>query len=244
MFLESDIYDPPNTTFIITPADLAQHVTWMKTVNKKMPAGSNWFIEVGHNGNGNIEVIIQPRKQAYANPFQDAEDADEDGDKCAPGSIEYPDQIDTPLEFVKPIGTGTNLWPSTPVSYPYNRSCTDLDSLKVWWSKPANLNAFAHVSHTFTHEDQDNATYFDVAQEISWNQAWLAQVGIAAADRFSAKGLIPPASMYFPHHKHCFFWYKLPELPELITDQEPGHHWWTKLSVHLTLSRLLIGSWL
>jgi hypothetical protein len=58
MFLESDIYDPTNTTYLITPADLDQHVTWMKTVNKMMPAGSAWFIEVGHNGNGNIEVIF------------------------------------------------------------------------------------------------------------------------------------------------------------------------------------------
>lgn len=56
MFLESDIYSPNGTTFQITPADLAQHVTWMTEVNKMMPAGSDWFIEVGHNGNGNIEV--------------------------------------------------------------------------------------------------------------------------------------------------------------------------------------------
>ncbi|CZR56594.1 related to extracellular serine-rich protein [Phialocephala subalpina] len=177
MFLESDIYSPNGTTYQITPADLAQHVTWMATVNSRMPEGSDWFIEVGHNGNGNIE---------------DAEDVD-DGNTCDPGSIEYADQIDTPLEFAKPIGTGTSLWPSSPAAYPYTTSCTNLDALKVWWAEPANLNAFAHVSHTFTHEDQDNATYFDCTREISWNQVWLTQVGIAAADRFSPKGIIPPA---------------------------------------------------
>lgn len=48
------------------------------------------------------------------------------------------------------------------------------------------------MSHTFTHEDQDNATYFDVYREITWNNAWLAQVGIASAAKFS-KGIIPPA---------------------------------------------------
>lgn len=94
---------------------------------------------------------------------------------------------------MKPLGTGTNLWPATPATYPFTVTCTNLDALKVWWSETSNLNAFAHVSHTFTHEDQNNATYFDVSREISWNQAWLAQVGIADADRFSPKGIIPPA---------------------------------------------------
>lgn len=49
------------------------------------------------------------------------------------------------------------------------------------------------MSHTFTHEDQNNATYFDINNEISWNQAWLTQVGIASAEKFSPKGLVPPA---------------------------------------------------
>jgi hypothetical protein len=94
---------------------------------------------------------------------------------------------------MKPIGTGVNLWPSTPVKYPYTTKCTNLDGLKTWWAKSSNLNAFYHVSHTFTHEDQDNATYFDVYQELTWNQAWLTQVGIAGAKYFSPKGLVPPA---------------------------------------------------
>lgn len=58
MFLDADIYYPTNTSFTITPADLAEHIPWMKDVNSRMPAGSDWFIEVGHNGNGNIEVLI------------------------------------------------------------------------------------------------------------------------------------------------------------------------------------------
>ena len=125
--------------------------------------------------------------------MQDAENVDETGVACGIGSIEYADQIDTPLEFMKPLGSGVNLWPSTPTTYPYTTKCTNLDELKVWWAKSANLNAFAHISHTFTHEDQDNATYFDVYNEITWNQAWLTQVGIAAATKFSPKGLVPPA---------------------------------------------------
>jgi len=35
----------------------------------------------------------------------------------------------------------------------------------------ANRNAFAHVSHTFTHLNLNNATYSDAAKEIKFNQA-------------------------------------------------------------------------
>lgn len=55
MFLESDIYSPSGTTYRIGAADLAEHITFTKTINSKLNPGSNWFIEVGHNGNGNIE---------------------------------------------------------------------------------------------------------------------------------------------------------------------------------------------
>lgn len=43
--------------FRITGADLAHHITAMNTINERLPAGSKWMIEIGHNGNGNIEVM-------------------------------------------------------------------------------------------------------------------------------------------------------------------------------------------
>ena len=46
-----------------------------------------------------------------------------------------------------------------------------MDVLYQWWAEPTNLNAYAHISHTFTHELEDNATYFDVYNEITFNQA-------------------------------------------------------------------------
>ena len=57
----------------------------------------------------------------------------------------------------------------------------------------ANRDAYAHVSHTFSHASLNNATYADVSKEISFNKAWLQQIGISEATRFSGKGLIPPA---------------------------------------------------
>jgi len=158
---------------------LANHVTFTKKINAKLNLGSDWWIEIGHNGNGNIELV---------------NDADWTGETCLPGPIEYDDQIDTPLEFSKPPGSGTSLWPATAGAYPnYTRDCLEGDELLTWLTTPANLNAFAHVTHTFTHEDQNNATYSDVYKEITWNQGWLAATGISKAKRFSSLGLIPPA---------------------------------------------------
>lgn len=113
---------------------------------------------------------------------------------CLPGPIEYGDQIDTPLEFVKPLGTGTDIWPATSKVYAnYSSTCMKNDPLLTWWTTPSNLNAFSHISHTFTHEDQNNATYADAYREMTWNQAWLTATGIVNAEKFSPKGLIPPA---------------------------------------------------
>lgn len=60
-WVESDsnlsiVYQPAGTTFQWIPSDLSQHVTWQANVNSRLPAGSSWFMEVAHNGNGNIEV--------------------------------------------------------------------------------------------------------------------------------------------------------------------------------------------
>jgi hypothetical protein len=56
MFLESDIYSPANTTYQVTTADLAVYAPWMTSVNSRLPAGSNYTMEICYNGNGNIEV--------------------------------------------------------------------------------------------------------------------------------------------------------------------------------------------
>jgi hypothetical protein len=176
MFLESDIYSPANTTFRIRPGDLTAHASWTSTINGKMNTGSSYFMEIGHNGNGNIEASDDINDPA-----------------CGPGPIEYPDQIDTPLEFQKPLGSGTNLWPNTPTTYPWSTACVNLDSLKTYFASVSNRDKFAHISHTFTHEDVDNATYSDAYKEISFNQAWLKQVNISAGNKFTANGLIPPA---------------------------------------------------
>ncbi|KAG4438152.1 hypothetical protein IFR05_006363 [Cadophora sp. M221] len=175
--LTTEIYQS-TSIFRIRTSDLDAHATWQADLNTRLPAGSSFTIELAHNGNGNIEAAVA---------------ADTSG-ICIPDSsinlIDYPPS--TPLEFVKPIGSGTNLWPSTPATYGWSLACTKLDPIGNWFQVTANRDKFMHLSHTFQHEALNNATTSDARKEIRFNQAWLAQVGITAG-KFSPKGLIPPA---------------------------------------------------
>lgn len=175
--LSTDMYSPQGKSFRLRAADLAAHVTWTKQINGRMPAGSNYFVELGHNGNGDIIEAVST-----------------DNTVCNPDdAIWYDYPPDTPQEFQKPLGSGTNNWPSTPASYSWSLACAKRDPLATWLMTAANRDAFAHVSHTFTHLPQNNLTYSDANKEIVFNQAWLRQVGIANGNKFSPKGLIPPA---------------------------------------------------
>ncbi|KAJ9652490.1 hypothetical protein H2201_009218, partial [Coniosporium apollinis] len=179
VFLGTELYKPAGETFRVRTGDLANHITWTTQINSKMPTGSNYFIELAHNGNGDIIAAVETA---------------EGQSTCRPNeAIDYPEQIDTPLEFQKPLGTGTNIWPNSPKTYTWSSECAKLDTLMQWFSTTMNRDAFAHVSHTFTHMALNNATYADTAKEIQFNKAWMQQIGISAAARFSGAGLVPPA---------------------------------------------------
>jgi hypothetical protein len=101
MHLNTDMYIPNGTTFIVRPEDWTAHIAWQASVNQRLPTGSNYTIEIGHNGNG-----------AATNGLDTL-------GICHPETaIYYADQVDTPLEFQKPLGTGTSLWPTTPQTTP------------------------------------------------------------------------------------------------------------------------------
>lgn len=180
MFLSSSIYGGNGTTFRVRTGDLDAIKTWVPTLNAKLSSGSSYFVEIGHNGNGNIGYSYN---------------ADATGQLCGIGPIFYTAPAAPALEFQKPLGTGSDLWPAneTATTYPYTAACLNNDPLKVWWATAANRDVFAHVSHTFTHESEDNATFYDIFNEISWNQAWLKQSTIDQAAMYSSYGLIPPA---------------------------------------------------
>ena len=111
--------------------------------------------------------------------------------------MDYHALPDTTLEFMKMPGTGIDIWPSNiSTTYPYTLSCISSDPLAQFFMNASTRDAFLHVSHTFTHESEDNATYADVYREITWNQAWVEQIGLTDArggDGWSGNGIIPPA---------------------------------------------------
>ncbi|KAK3719246.1 hypothetical protein LTR37_004465 [Vermiconidia calcicola] len=174
--LTTDLYSPAGTQFRIGPNDMIAHVPWQQSVNSRLPAGSSYVVELGHNGNGDIinATLTDP------NP-------------CSPEDAIYYDQPTTPpLEFQKPLGSGSNVWPTSPTRYSWTVACAQIDKLAAWFMNSVNRNAFMHVSHTFSHMNLNNATYSDASKEITFNQAWVQQMGLTSS-RFSPKGLIPPA---------------------------------------------------
>jgi hypothetical protein len=177
MFLETELYTDPNTTYRVNTNDMKTIAAWVPTIQAKMNTGSIYYPEIGHNGNGNVD---------------DA--AAINWDTCAPGPIFYDWPGDTALEFQKPLGTGTNKWPTTPTTYQISTTCIRLDPLEVWFATVANRDKFFHISHTHTHLALNNATYSDALKEIQFNQAWFRQTTIGGNTRtFSPAGLIPPA---------------------------------------------------
>lgn len=134
MFLETPMYKPQGQNYRSKPDDLSLHVDWQKTLNSKMPKGSEYFIEIGHNGNGDIEA---------------ATDTTEGSSVCSPNvGIEYPDQANGNPEYSKPPGTGTDIWPATPTKYSWSLECAEIDELQNWFAEEDNRDAFAHISHT------------------------------------------------------------------------------------------------
>ncbi|KAJ4168868.1 hypothetical protein NW754_010799 [Fusarium falciforme] len=179
--LATGLYFPAGEEFKIRTDDLEGHVTWQTSLNARLPAGSDYWLEMAHNGNGDIIAAVEQ-------PTGD--------DLCVPDyAVDYDYPPDTPLEWTKPPGTGEDKWSDEFVygEYPWSETCAKLDDFASWFLDSDNLNAFAHLSHTFTHLELNNATYKDAAREIDFNRAWMSQMGIDQAQRYSTNGLVPPA---------------------------------------------------
>jgi hypothetical protein len=177
--LATGIYFPTeHVEYRTVPEDMTAHATWQADLHNRLPAGSDFFIELAHNGNG---AIIQAT-EGVTNPPCDPE-----------YPVYYDEIIETAYEWKKPLGTGTDMWPVEFTTYPWAPQCPAADPLLQWFQNTANRDAFAHLSHTFTHQEMNNATFNDANREMTFNIAWMQQVGIASASKFSPAGLVPPA---------------------------------------------------
>ena len=175
--LSTPLYHPAGSEFRLRPADLEAHVSWQADVNSRLPTGSDYFIELAHNGNGAIAAALGAS----------------DDPPCTPDhAVEY-DLPQAPYEWKKPLGTGVDYWDEEWDEYPWEQQCPASDELAQWFLDTGNRDAFAHVSHTFTHEEMNNGTFRDASLEIRFNQAWLKQMGFTDARSWSPDGIVPPA---------------------------------------------------
>ncbi|KAK6523660.1 hypothetical protein TWF281_001636 [Arthrobotrys megalospora] len=179
-----------NYTYRLTVDDVVNHAKWQVDLNKRLKAsnpGSEVFLEFGFNGNG---AFIYD---------QTVLGLDKNG--TCPISVTYtgPQPV-TSLEYAKPPGTGTDLWPSNQ-TYNWPDKCIFFDPIAKMFSQNNtggdNINGvsdlFALVSHTFTHEGENPITYADSKKEITYNQQFQQKSFFDKAKRFSPNGVIPPA---------------------------------------------------
>ncbi len=54
MFLTTPSYTKSN--YRVGTSDVEDHIPWMASINSRLPVGSNYTVEIGHNGNGNIGI--------------------------------------------------------------------------------------------------------------------------------------------------------------------------------------------
>lgn len=177
LFLQTAVYYT-NALFRLRYADIYQHVQWTYDINKRLNNGSNYFTEFGFNANGNLiwNYALSQNLTDFACDGPVFTDWDEP----------------TSLEYVKPLGTGTDKWPAHP-TFDWTAQCVFLDPLAQFLSNTTNRDAIALVSHTFTHLELNGVTYHDALREIQFNLMYAELMNFTNADKFSGSGLIPPA---------------------------------------------------
>ncbi|KAJ3381227.1 hypothetical protein HDU84_005270 [Entophlyctis sp. JEL0112] len=153
-FLGTSGLDENNVTvsYRTTPSDVQGLISWMSDFNTRMPTGSNVTFELAFNGNGILRVISNSTYSYFLN-FT-------------------PSLTDTPLNWVKPLGTGMTLWPNiSTLDLNWTKSL-GLDPLYQYLS-PENAQTttskFLWISHTFTHEILNNNSYSDTLTEMNMN---------------------------------------------------------------------------
>jgi hypothetical protein len=185
MFLETDIWnvtsgpDPEGKRTRINETDLDVHINWAAQFEATLNPGSVYFMETGFNGNGNMDWVGNEITLAAG---------------ACPDSANVNDPIGPSqnLEWVKPVGTGVNSWiPNAAYIWPV--SCILLDPLAAYFQIPTNRDAFAWISHTFTHEDLENSTYYDTNIQMAFNYIHAVNLGLTNALRWSNYSFIPPS---------------------------------------------------
>ncbi|KAI9096204.1 hypothetical protein DFS34DRAFT_650923 [Phlyctochytrium arcticum] len=167
VFLSTDVSTTLN--YRMTPADVNGIVAWQKSLNSRLSAGSNVRLLLAYNGNG-VVALTSPTLDPNLPENEPA------------------------YSLVKPLGSGKNMWPANAARL---KTFTDLtmrkDALYTSLLKTtATRDAFFWCSHTYTHEALDNATRYDVDNELGFN-IYFAQIsGLSDSAGHSKKSMVTP----------------------------------------------------
>jgi hypothetical protein len=185
MFLHSAVWnvttgiDPDGQRGRINTTDLQMHIDWIPEFVATLNPGSDWFIEIGINGNGNYDFVgTLNNSAAWSCPN--------------PVDVNDPISPNVDAEWIKPLGSGVSMVPDG-VVYNWTLDCLLMDPLAAFFYTPANRDLFAWVSHTFTHEDLDNCTFYDANFQMSFNYIHAQLLEITQSTRgWANKSFIPP----------------------------------------------------
>ncbi|OUM60468.1 hypothetical protein PIROE2DRAFT_46235, partial [Piromyces sp. E2] len=169
VFLATELVDPKNniiegeTQFRTTTKDFDNIKKYQKEIVKKMNPGSTYQVELAFNGNGVlIEADYDKSLQVFGERLVD-------------------------LEFKKEPGQGTKNWPEENYQFKFSESLLKQDKLYTYFQNKANREEFYWSSHTFTHENLDNASRSDVDNEIRVNIEMAKRFGLVNEDGTSEK---------------------------------------------------------
>lgn len=181
-----------------TLPDLLAHKAWQAQLNAQLPAGSRVAIELAFNGNGVMEAyaeqlgsssaagaLVVDNRACHAKPEYTALGCNR---TCWMAGTEACPTTQPPLcrnctkDWAKPRGYGTDKVPqhalNTTERWAAAIAADPVAAAIASDSAEGIPSAFFWSSHTFTHQQLDNATYGDAELQFRLNLLFAGQVGV------------------------------------------------------------------
>jgi len=151
--------------FRISQSDIEDFIAFKKNITEKMPEGSSFTVDLAFNGNGLLP---------------DSDQLQVDGERYVE------------IDFIKPMGEGVTNWPVNRFEPNWTEEYLSRDKLYQYFKVKENRANFFWSSHTFTHENLDNASRSDIDNEIRVNIEMAKMLDLVDEEWWSSKSIITP----------------------------------------------------
>eukprot|EP00833_Pecoramyces_ruminatium_P011409 jgi/Orpsp1_1/1185441/evm.model.c7180000093753.1 len=172
-FINNQFNYTEGTEYRSSVEDMKNIATWQKDITKRMPSGSYFKIELCLNG---IHVLIEANHKQY---------------EARDWTV-----YNKPRDYVKPLDEiGSCRWPETIDSDWDDEILRENDKLYEYFAKnPETQDNFYWLTHTFSHQNLDFASYHDADMEISLNIKMCEEpyLGMYSRDCFSPHSIVCP----------------------------------------------------